>query len=124
MRLDSWTPPLTRLLGDLGPPLVAICLHFGALWSLLASCLAAEGDQNEQHRPPKTKSIKKRPEKICRPLAGRRVGISSTLLLSILSILSIPTSFYVVSASGRIYLPEVFILLFILPVVFKKLGQF
>ena len=27
----SRTPPWTRLLGDLGPPLVAIWLHFGAL---------------------------------------------------------------------------------------------
>ena len=77
LRLDSWTPPWTRLLGDLGSLLVAIWLHFGALelhfglywaplWSHLAPSwcfLAVESCQNEHHRPQKTKSIKKRLQK-------------------------------------------------------------
>ena len=56
-------------------------------------------------------------QEIRRPLDSRRVGIRPLLLL--LSILSIPTHFYVVSAGGNIYSTSSIIL----PVVFKGLGK-
>jgi len=65
----SRTPPWTRLLGDLGPPwwpfgsILAVLVPFGSCLVPFWRSLAAEGEQNEHHRPPKTKSIKKRPPK-------------------------------------------------------------